>query len=355
MLIARGGLARIALLQGELGRSEKIARQVLQQAFAQRGKLPEMASMALGVLSRVHYARNQLARAHQLLVQATEVDPNPASSNTPIMIAVQRALIQSAQGKGDAAQATIQAARALNARRPSGLWLDRDLIAYQALFWLRQGDRAGAERLLSEAGDTDTHALSALVHAEILLGKNQAAAAEDILNHLITEYPQGLVREPILDARHVSLALFQQHKVNQARQVMTEAVRLAAPESFIRPFLDHGLTSAPLLTLVLHTENLMAETRSLVKQALRLLGHAEGAPGRLPKADLAALSTAASLSVREQQVLQLVSAGLSDRDMAASLSVSASTVKTHLKNIYRKLGVQSRTQAIAQAQALRLV
>ena len=356
MLIAGGGLARIALLQGELGRSEKIARQVLQQAFAQRGKLPEMASMALGVLSRVCYARNQLAQAHQLLMHATEVDPNPASSNTPIMLAVQRALIQSAQGKGDAAQATIQAARALYARRPCGLWLDRDLIAYQALFWLRQGDRAGAERLLSEAGDTDTHALSALVHAEILLGKNQAAAAEDILNHLITEYPQGLIREPILDARvMLALALFQQHKVNQARQVMTEAVRRAGPESFIRPFLDRGVPSVPLLTLVLQTENLTAETQSFVKEILRLTRHAEGAPAPLPKAELMALSTAASISVREQQVLQLVSAGLSNREMAARLSVSASTVKTHLENIYRKLGVKSRTQAIAQAQALKLV
>jgi len=68
-----------------------------------------------------------------------------------------------------------------------------------------------------------------------------------------------------------------------------------------------------------------------------------------------ALSTAASISPREQQVLQLVSAGLSNREIAARFSISASTVKTHLENIYRKLGVNSRTQAVAQAQALKLV
>jgi len=267
-----------------------------------------------------------------------------------------QAKIQSAQGDVEAALATLQAARVLQAHRPSNLWHEQDLIAYQAWLCVRQGDIAGAERALSESGDSDAHALSALVRAEILLVQKRGAEAQDILNRLIAEYPQGLAREPILVA-HVmlALALFQQHRVNQARHVMAKAVRLAAPESLIRPFLDHGLTSEPLLTLVLHTENLTAETRSLVKQALRLLGHAEGAPGPLPKADLTALSTAASLSVREQQVLQLVSAGLSDRDMAASLSVSASTVKTHLRNIYRKLGVKSRTQAIVQAQALRLV
>ena len=136
---------------------------------------------------------------------------------------------------------------------------------------------------------------------------------------------------------------------------MAEAVRLAGPESFIRPFLDHGPQSAPLLTLVLHTENLTAETQSFVKEVLRMLGRANGAQKPLSRTELTALSTAASISAREQQVLRLVSAGLSNQEIAAQFSISASTVKTHLENIYRKLGVNSRTQAVAQALALKIV
>jgi ATP/maltotriose-dependent transcriptional regulator MalT len=68
-----------------------------------------------------------------------------------------------------------------------------------------------------------------------------------------------------------------------------------------------------------------------------------------------ALAIAASISPREQQILQLVCAGLSNREIGARCSVSASTVKTHLENIYRKLGVNSRMQAISQAQTLNLV
>ena len=345
-----------AFMQGNLQRSEKTAEQVLQQALAQCTTLPDTAGMLLTLLGEICYARNQLAQAQQLLVRADEVDPMPVGSNRPIETAIVQAKIQSAQGDVEAAWATLQAAWVLQARRPSNLWPDRDLIAYQAWLCVHQGDIAGAECALSESGDSDTHALSALVRAEILLAQKRGAEAQDLLDRLIANYPQGLAREPILVARiMLALALFQQHRVNQARRVIVEAVRIAAPESFIRPFLDHGVTSVPLLTLVLHTKDLTAETRSFVRQVLRLLGHDEGAPGPLLKAKLMALSAAAFLSAREQQVLQLVSSGLSDQELAARLSISANTVKTHLKNIYRKLGVKSRTQAVAQAQAFKLV
>ncbi len=355
MLITGGGLAHHLLLHGYLRRAEKIARQVLQQALALRGKLPESASVALTILGRAFYERNQLAQAHQLLLRAAEVDPNPTSSNMPIMEAIERAKLQFAQGDGAAALATIQAARELQSKHPAGLYRDRDLIAYQAWLSVRQGDYAAAETLLSEVGESEPHALSALVRAELALEQDQAAAAEEILERLIRQYPHGLYLEPILGARVLlALALFAQHQVNQARQAMAEAVRLAAPEGLLRPFLDHGRPSVPLLTLVLHTSNLTPEAQSFLKQILRLVQDAAGGQKPLLKAELSALSTAASVTKREQQVLRMVSAGLSNREIAAQFSFSESTVKTHLKNIYRKLGVNSRTRAVAQARALKL-
>lgn len=356
MLITGGSLAHYALLRGYLRRSERIASEVLQHAMAQRGKLPESASVALTILSRVCYEHNQLAQAHQLLLRAAEVDPNPTSSNMPIMEAMQRAKIEFAQGDATAALATIQAARELQAKHPAGLYRDKDLIAYQAWFCVRQGDCAGAERFLSEASENEPHAFANLVRAELSLGHDQAATAADILRDLINRYPQGLYLEPILGARVLlARALFEQHQVNQARQAMTEAIRLAYSEEFIRPFLDYGRTSAPLLTLILRTSNLTSEAQSFVKQLLRLLADTDGARKPFPKAELTSLSTAASITAREQQVLRLITSGLTNREIATQLSFAESTVKTHLKNIYRKLGVNSRTRAVMQAQALMLV
>ena len=61
------------------------------------------------------------------------------------------------------------------------------------------------------------------------------------------------------------------------------------------------------------------------------------------------------LSVRERDVLRLIVAGQSGPEIAESLAVAPSAVKTHLKNIYDKLGVHSRDQAISRVRELKLL
>jgi LuxR family maltose regulon positive regulatory protein len=92
-----------------------------------------------------------------------------------------------------------------------------------------------------------------------------------------------------------------------------------------------------------------------IKQVLRFMENEDAAQKFPHKAELTTLSTAASITAREQHVMRLIAAGLSNREIAVQLSLAESTVKTHLKNIYHKLGVNSRTRAIAQAQRLKLV
>ena len=74
----------------------------------------------------------------------------------------------------------------------------------------------------------------------------------------------------------------------------------------------------------------------------------------LPPGETAA-SVGEPLSERELQVVRLIASGASNRDIARKLFVSLSTVKTHINNIYRKLEVRTRTQAIARAGELKLL
>ena len=353
VLMAGGFLARRAYLNGQLRRSEKIAQQVLEHARAERKNLPEPASISLTVLSQIHLERNELVMAQRTLTQAQEVDPNPASSNMLIEVAIQRAKIQAAQGKHNEALATMRAARALHTQRPSGVWTDQQLLVYEAAIFLRNGDILSAEGLMGQAESAEAYGLSQEVRAEILLRTEQAEPAEKLLTRLVTQAPSDILSEPLMNA-HVllSLALMAQHKTNQALQVITDAVRMAAPEHFFRPFMENR-DAWPLLLLALKTEKLTADAQLFIKHILQQSGQAEYP--QVSDAKMEALSTASSISQREQEVLQLLSNAHSNREIAETLSVSESTIKTHLGNIYYKLGVKSRIQAVKRAKELNLV
>jgi len=68
-----------------------------------------------------------------------------------------------------------------------------------------------------------------------------------------------------------------------------------------------------------------------------------------------AAASALGLTMREREVLELMAEGQSNKEIARSLSVSPNTVKTHLANLYTKLEVAKRTQAVRKAQSLSLI
>ena len=122
------------------------------------------------------------------------------------------------------------------------------------------------------------------------------------------------------------------------------ALALAEPEGYVRTFVDEGAPMGDLLSATLEARqrgHLDAAGRISVSYLARLLAAvaqeatAPAADERLPE----------SLSERELEVLALIAAGKSNKEIAARLFVSTSTVKTHVNNLYRKLGARSRTQA----------
>jgi len=61
------------------------------------------------------------------------------------------------------------------------------------------------------------------------------------------------------------------------------------------------------------------------------------------------------ISPREMEVLELMAAGQSNKEIAASLNVSPNTIKTHIANLFEKLAVKRRTEAISRARELRMI
>ena len=73
------------------------------------------------------------------------------------------------------------------------------------------------------------------------------------------------------------------------------------------------------------------------------------AVGAVPAGDATGVGLAEHLTIREEQILELLAERLRDKEIADRLSISTQTVNFHLKNIYRKLGVSSRREAAAKA------
>ena len=111
------------------------------------------------------------------------------------------------------------------------------------------------------------------------------------------------------------------------------------------------------------------EARSLVRQARRAVarcpdpGALRGVLARTERAlglagayrSEAALTPAPDLGARERAVLRLLASGLSQREIAAEQFVSFNTVKTHTRNLYRKLGVATRADAVARGREIGLL
>jgi LuxR family maltose regulon positive regulatory protein len=136
-------------------------------------------------------------------------------------------------------------------------------------------------------------------------------------------------------------------QASQAQAELSRALALAEPEGYIRLFVDLGEGMRQLVE---------ASRRVAPAYADLLLAHfppleADQATG----SRLASGGLIEPLNERELEILRLITAGYSNQVIANQLVVAVSTVKWHINNLYAKLGVHSRTQALAKARELGLM
>jgi LuxR family transcriptional regulator, maltose regulon positive regulatory protein len=136
---------------------------------------------------------------------------------------------------------------------------------------------------------------------------------------------------------------------------LTRALALAEPKGYIRTFVDEGPVMGDLLSATIEARqrgHLDAAGRVSVSYLVQLIAALAQEDASAPIADD---RLPEPLSERELEVLALIAAGNSNEEIASRLFVSVSTVKTHINNLYRKLGTRSRTQAVARAREMSLL
>jgi LuxR family maltose regulon positive regulatory protein len=250
-------------------------------------------------------------------------------------------------------------------------WITKRMAAWQARISLAEGKLDAASRWVQERG-LDAYGGPVLLHemeyrvlARVLIAHGRWDAASALLQRLLeTAETGGQTSRAIEILMLQALALQAGGDTARAVTSLERALALAEPGGFIRTFVDEGPPMARVLVEAA-TRGVMPDYVAKLLAALEETTKDQGpttesAPSPLVIRDSSpALSEAEALveplSERELEVLQLIARGLTNREIAARLFVSLNTVKAHTRNIYGKLNVHSRTQAVARSRELGLL
>jgi LuxR family maltose regulon positive regulatory protein len=262
-----------------------------------------------------------------------------------------------AEASGDTSRALAALGRARSLAAPAAFSDSGWLRAWQANIHLRHGDReqaalwAAAEGLAPGAEPTFLSAEPLLVYTRLLLAEDRLPETRLTLARL----------EELVDSRRLRryqitvhlLSAFAADRAGEksaARDLVVAALKIAAPEGYLRRFLEEDRRILELLVPVRYV------APGFVDRLLARAGAEPVGPGRIPSPGLARpILLCEPLTERELEVLRLVAAGLANAEIARRLSIANGTVKRHTNSIYGKLGVESRTRAIARAEELGLL
>jgi LuxR family maltose regulon positive regulatory protein len=233
----------------------------------------------------------------------------------------------------------------------------RPIPSLRARVWLEQGDLDAAQRWarasrisvddeLSYVREFDHLTLAQLLLVQHDREKEPQALADAIglLTRLLSAAEEGGRPGRVIEILALqAMALHAQGDRPAALTVLQRAVALAEPEGYVRVIVDLG----PPMTALLRALAKQHPT-PYVRQLLAAASTAE--PARAEDQPLVD-----PLSERELEVLRLLASELDGPDIARHLVVSLNTVRTHTKNIYAKLGVNSRRAAVRRAEELDLL
>ncbi len=351
--VAVGQVAYARRLRGQLQAAATAFSEALQLAESRGERAFAPAAMLEAGLAGILYEHDQLDEAQSLLDGALvrlRGWGNPASL-TAALITLSRLHVTRGRRK-EAEQALREAEQVM--RRTAVSPATRSALAAEQIYqWLRSGQLYEAARWAD--GVTQTRLSSAVADdilavagARVRHAQGRSDEAVRTLTAVADRAEAGGRVGFLIEALLLkSLALTGARQSLAALDALARALQLADPEGFLRTFLDEG---EPLRRLLVDLDKQAGRHPLAAGSGVRRLLAAFSAAG--PAAPIGLVEP---LSARELEVLRLVQDGRSNVEIAERLVVSLATVKKHLEHTHAKLGVHSRTSALARARELGLL
>jgi LuxR family maltose regulon positive regulatory protein len=351
VIIANSNLADILMEQGQLHKAADRLTHFLQMAVRPDGQRSPLAGKLCAGLGRLKFERNQLKDADQYLKQCIDLCRQWGDIDLQAIAYAMLARLDQVQGHLETAVKAMREAEQLAAQHAlSSGWSVQWMYEYTR-FWLAQGNLEKPSQLiqkyvLSTEDEFPYQRLPVyviLLRVLLALSDYEAALAlsKRLLQHAESAGAKGLVIEILI----LQSLAFQGKKDNDRTVAILErALTLAQPEGYVRIFLDEGETMTRLLCQV--------QSRQVGSSYAAELLSKIGGISTMTQPSMQLLIE--QLTAREVEVLKLIKAGCSNQDIARQLVISIPTVKRHISNIYGKLGVESRTQAVAIGKELKI-
>jgi LuxR family maltose regulon positive regulatory protein len=327
------------------------------QRYVEHGRthdLPETIAVAQYYLGSIHYERNELDDAERYFRAAANTRV-PVTLNFQVQGVCGLILTYLAMDKHEKINALLDNTRALLMELESFHLLEW-LKAIQAEVDLRQTENARAYHWMDKYDPyppIGVHLLYVpqLTWVKTLLTRGEISdfrKAEDFLGQFA-----GLAADSNITYLRLAMLPYQAlladalGKKDEAVEYLREAVQLAEPGGWLRPFVDSGSRTAVLLETLRDRDGAAKFIERILAAFPALIQDQTDVPQRNLLVE--------SLTSRELEILQLVAKQLSNKEIAAQLFIAPGTVRQHLHRIYRKLGVNSRWQAVTMATELGLL